>query len=82
MMNIKVLGVVENMSYLVCPDCGKQIKLFGESHLEEFSKEMNFNILAKLPLVSENTALVDSGKVEQVVLNEILPVVEAIKKEK
>ena len=82
MMNIKVLGVVENMSYLVCPDCGKQIKLFGESHLEQFAKDMNFNILAKLPLVSENTALVDTGKVEQVVLNEILPVVEAIKKEK
>lgn len=82
MMNIKVLGVIENMSYLVCPDCGKKINLFGESHLEEFAKEMNFDILAKLPLVSENTVLVDNGKVEQVVLNEILPAVEAIKKEK
>ena len=82
MMNIKVLGVIENMSYLVCPDCGKKINLFGESHLEEFAKEMNFDILAKLPLVSENTVLVDNGKVEQVVLNEILPAVDAIKKEK
>ena len=82
MMNIKVLGVVENMSYLVCPDCGKKIEVFGKSHLEEFSKEMNFKVLAKLPLVSENTELVDKGQVEKVVLNEILPVVDAIKEEK
>ena len=82
MMNIKVLGVVENMSYLVCPDCGKHIDVFGKSHLEDFAKEMKFNILAKLPLVSENTELVDKGQVEKVVLNEILPLVDAIKEEK
>ena len=81
MMNIKVLGVVENMSYLRCPDCGKEIKLFGESHLEEFAKSMNFDVLAKLPLVSENTKLVDNGEVEKVSLDEILPAVEALKKE-
>ena len=81
MMDIKVLGVVENMSYLVCPDCGKHINVFGESHLEDFSKEMKFDILAKLPLVSENTALMDAGLVEQISLEEILPVIEAIKKE-
>ena len=80
MMNINVLGVVENMSYLVCPDCGKKINVFGESHLEDFAKEMNFNILAKLPLVSENTALVDKGLVERISLNEILPVVKALTK--
>ena len=81
MMNIKVLGVIENMSFLRCPDCGKEIKLFGESHLEEFAKEMNFDVLAKLPLVSENTALVDKGEVEKVSLDEILPAVESLKKE-
>lgn len=81
MMNIKVLGVIENMSYLVCPDCGKKISLFGESHLEQFADEMDFNILAKLPLVSENTALVDAGQVEKVTLDEILPAVEILKKE-
>ncbi len=81
MMNIKVLGVIENMSYFVCPDCGKHINVFGESHLEKFAEEMSFNILAKLPLVSENTKLVDEGKVEQVSLDEILSAVEAIKKE-
>ena len=81
MMNIKVLGVIENMSYIRCPDCGKEIKLFGESHLEDFAKEMNFDILAKLPLVSDNTVLVDKGKVEMVSLDEILPAVKALIKE-
>ena len=80
MMNIKVLGVIENMSYLKCPDCGKHINLFGESHLEEFAKDMKFDVLAKLPLVSENTELVDKGLIEQVSLEEILPAVEALKK--
>ena len=81
MMNIKVLGVIENMSYLECPDCGKKINIFGESHLEEFAKEMKFEILAKLPLVSGNTKLVDEGNIEQVSLKEIIPAVEALKKE-
>ncbi len=81
MMDIKVLGVIENMSYLRCPDCGKEIKLFGESHLEEFAKSMNFDVLAKLPLVSDNTVLVDQGQVEKVSLDEILPAVKALVKE-
>ena len=78
MMNINVLGVVENMSYLTCPDCGKKINVFGESHLEDFAKELNFRILAKLPLVSENTVLMDKGEVEKISLPELNPVVEAI----
>ena len=81
MMNIKILGVIENMSYLSCPDCGKKIPLFGESHLEQFAEELDFNILARLPLVSENASLVDRGLVEKISLDEILPAVEAIKKE-
>ena len=81
MMNIKVLGVIENMAYLECPDCGKKINVFGESHIEEFAKEMKFDVLARLPLVPENTSLVDKGEVEKVSLDEILPAVEAIKKE-
>ncbi len=80
MMNIKVLGVIENMSYLVCPDCGKKIPVFGESHLDDFAKDMKFNILARLPLVSKNTELVDKGLVEQVSLDEILPAVSAVEK--
>ena len=68
MMKINVLGVIENMSYLSCPDCGKKIPVFGESHLEDFAKEMNFNILAKLPIVSENAKIVDEGRIEEAIV--------------
>ena len=82
MMNIKVLGVIENMAYLTCPDCGKKINVFGESHIDEFAKEMNFDVLARLPLNPDNTSLMDKGEVEKISLEEILPAVEAIVKEK
>ncbi len=81
MMNIHTLGVVENMSYLVCPKCDEHITVFGESHLEGFAKENNVNILAKLPIKTENTTLMDKGKVEMIQLDEIIPCVEAITRE-
>ena len=80
-MHIHVLGVIENMSYLVCPKCDEHISLFGESHLEEFAKQMNFDILARLPLNSENTKLMDNGEIEKLVLPEIQDVVNRIKGE-
>ena len=70
-MNIHVLGVIENMSYLKCPKCNEKIPLFGESHLEEYAKKLNFEILARLPLDSENTKKMDEGKIEEVVVDEI-----------
>ena len=81
LMNIHVLGVIENMSYLICPKCEEKISLFGESHLEEFAKQMNFDILARLPLNSENTILMDKGEIEKIVLPEIQQVVNKIKGE-
>ena len=78
MMNIHTLGVVENMSYLVCPKCEEQIPVFGESHLEEFAKENNVSVLTKLPIRTENAGLIDMGKVEMIQLDEILPCVKAI----
>ena len=81
MMNIHVLGVVENMSYLVCPKCEEKIPLFGESHLEEFAKEMKFNILGKLPLNSDNTALMDKGEIEKISIPEMQSIIDAIKGE-
>ena len=81
MMKIHVLGVIENMSYLVCPTCQEKISLFGESHLDEFAKQMNFDVLAKLPLNSENTKLMDNGEIEKLVLPEIQPVINKIKGE-
>ncbi len=50
MMHIPVVGVVENYSYLKCPDCGKEIQLFGKSHIEETAAELGTKVLAKLPL--------------------------------
>ena len=78
MMNIHTLGVVENMSYLVCPKCDEHISVFGESHLEDFAKENNVNVLARLPIRTENATLMDKGKVEMIQLDEIIPCVEAI----
>lgn len=80
-MHIHVLGVIENMSYLVCPKCEEKISIFGESHLEQFAQEMKFDILARLPLNSGNTALMDQGEIEKVVLPEIQPVINKIKGE-
>ena len=80
MMNINVLGVIENMSYLTCPDCGKNIEVFGKSKVEEFAKELDFQVLAKLPLNPENTALMDQGEIEKVSLPEINSAVEILLK--
>ena len=64
MMNIPVLGLVENMSYLECPDCGKKISVFGESHIDETAKECNTEVLAKLPINPKLAAACDAGLIE------------------
>ena len=64
-MNVPVLGLVENMSYLVCPDCGKKIEVFGKSKAEQIAKEYNIPVVARMPLDSEIAALADGGKIEE-----------------
>ncbi|MBQ6268184.1 MAG: Mrp/NBP35 family ATP-binding protein [Clostridia bacterium] len=64
LMDIPVLGLIENMSYVVCPDCGKQINVFGESKLDEIAAALEIPVLARLPLDPKNAALVDQGAVE------------------
>ena len=64
MMNIPVLGVVENMSGFKCPDCGKEYKIFGESHIEEVTTEMGLDLLAKIPMDPKLAALCDRGMLE------------------
>jgi Mrp family chromosome partitioning ATPase len=64
MMNIPVLGVVENFSYLKCPDCGSQINLFGESHIDEASEALGIPVLGRMPLNPQYAALSDAGKFE------------------
>ena len=63
-MNIPIMGVVENMSYLECPDCHKHINVFGESHIEETAKEYGLSVLAKLPIDPKVAAMVDAGRIE------------------
>ena len=64
MMKIPVLGIVENMSYLECPDCGKKINIFGESNIEKVAAEFNIDILAQIPIDPKLTALCDRGMIE------------------
>lgn len=65
-MNIPVLGIVENMSYVACPDCGKEIKLFGESNLSEIAKEFKLNILGRVPIDPVMAQLSDKGEFEKI----------------
>ena len=81
MLNIHTLGIIENMSYLECPKCGEKISVFGESHVEELAKTNNVDVLAKLPIKTVNTKLMDDGQMEKVVIDEILPCVNKIIKE-
>ena len=65
LMKIPVLGLIENMSYLKCPDCGREIKLFGESNIEEVAEEFGLPVLAKLPLDPALAELCDAGEIER-----------------
>lgn len=65
MMNIPVLGVVENMSYVKCPDCGREIDIFGKSRLDELCEELGIAMLGRMPIDAELSALSDSGKFER-----------------
>lgn len=64
LMNIPILGVVENMSYVECPDCGKRINIFGESHVDAIAARYHLPVLAKLPLNPELASVCDRGVVE------------------
>ena len=66
MMNVPVLGLVENMSYIKCPDCGKEIKVFGDSHIEEISEKFDIPVLGKLPIDPKLTEACDAGLIEDV----------------
>ena len=79
MMNIPVLGIVENYSYLVCPDCGKKISVFGESHLDEVAKEYGIPVLAQIPIRPAIAKAVDEGTVEYVEADFLDDAVKAVK---
>ncbi|MCI9576701.1 MAG: Mrp/NBP35 family ATP-binding protein [Clostridiales bacterium] len=66
MMNIPILGLVENMSYVTCPDCQKEIKVFGESHIDAVAEKYGLSVLGRLPIDPEIAANCDKGLVELV----------------
>ena len=66
MMNVPILGLVENMSYVECPDCGKQIKVFGESHIDEVAAELGIPVLGKMPIDPALSEMVENEKFYEV----------------
>ena len=64
MMNVPVLGLVENMSYVTCPDCGREIHVFGESHIDEVAAKYALPVLGKLPIEPKLAAACDRGAIE------------------
>ena len=78
LMNIPILGIVENMSYFTCPDCGREIKVFGDSHMEEIATTYGIPLLAHLPIDPAAAAACDSGKVESIDTAPIQPALDKI----
>ena len=64
LMNVPILGLVENMSYFQCPDCGKEHKIFGDSHIDKIAEEYGTRVLAKVPIDPDLAKSVDTGTVE------------------
>lgn len=78
MMNIPVLGIVENMSYFECPDCGKRHNIFGESNIEEIAAKHNIGTIAKLPIKPEIAANADKGLAEATELTQLDPMADML----
>ena len=81
LMKIPVIGLVENMSYFKCPDCGKEHAIFGESKVEALAKQYGIAHWARLPIDPAVTAMVDAGEVESVSGEHISAIVDVIEKE-
>ncbi|MCR5090766.1 MAG: Mrp/NBP35 family ATP-binding protein [Oscillospiraceae bacterium] len=80
MMNIPVLGLVENMSYFVCPDCGKKHEIFGESQADKVAASFGIPQTARIPIDPVITTMVDAGEVEQVNGEHVSGMVDSIEK--
>ena len=71
MMKIDVLGIIENMSYVACPNCDEKIEIFGKSNIDTVAEENNIQVLAKLPMRVEYSKMVDEGMVEDIDIEEL-----------
>ena len=65
-MKIPILGLIENMSYVKCPDCGKEIHIYGKSNIDEIAKNYHLPVLARIPIAEEISRAVDEGEVENI----------------
>lgn len=77
-MNIPVLGIVENYSYLECPDCGRKMSVFGDSHIDDVAAELKIPVLGKLPIVPERADLADKGKFDEIEVSQLSEAVKVI----
>jgi Mrp family chromosome partitioning ATPase len=77
-MNVPILGIIENMSYMECPSCNERIYPFGEGRVEEFAKKHGIRVLAKLPIFSKLTQAADDGEFEQLEYNGLAKAVDSI----
>lgn len=80
MMNVPIIGLVENMSYFKCPDCGKEYEIYGKSHVKEEAKEFEIPYYAKLPIDPNFAACVDKGEIEFLDVSALNNIAEAIEK--
>lgn len=78
MMNIPILGLVENYSYIQCPHCNEKIQVFGESHTAEVAQEFNLKLLAQMPIDPEIAKLADKGEIEKATVSYLDPVVDVL----
>ncbi len=80
MMHVPILGIVENMSYFACPDCGGVHKIFGESHIDEIAARHNIPVVCKLPINPEIAARCDRGETEDFEGDWLNPMIEFLEK--
>ncbi len=78
MMGIPVIGIVENYSYIECPDCGKQISVFGESHIDEIAQSLNIEVLGRVPIRREYALAADTGTFGAIINGYLADAVEAL----
>ncbi len=79
-MNIPILGIIENMSYIICPDCGKHINMFGENKTEKIAHEMGIPFLGRLPVDPDLAILCDKGEIEKFDKNYVDDCIEILEK--
>ena len=80
MMDIPIMGVVENMSYLICPDCGKEIPLFGQGKTQAAAEAHSLKLLARMPIDPKLAELADAGRIEDFQGQWLTPVADVLEK--